>query len=915
MAGPSSQWDAVVQSVYKRVQGSSTEQTRHCWGFVVIEMQTLPTGTTNGKFEQRRHARELKEMYSNVDIPDDIAPASFFCNQRKDGDVNSNTPNDLQCNFFVPFESSGPTTEATNIVITNVCSVNEEEEMDATTLHSSGTTADIGTNKRKRNARPKREPTAEDRNYRADREYVKRRSHQKMIWFFRNLNIRHPAAIRMHLEKARHIDFELPNLQCVYPHKGLSVACEDSGLDTAVVDSSVTANVNYYNIYCATPSLVERVRRMMDAPIHGDPDYNKKVVTFIADLVGRLLWSTKRIHAVMFAKSDHLDRDCFLLYSRQVEQTPFSMSSDTLFCRRHDSERYKSIVPQSDLTRANSSRVSNESCIYIVGCDISEVYGSFPFEYRTTNCRPMKSLYERVKQVDPAVLQSIFSPINAYVNGCREDSPYVEEASATSFDVLSAMLRDPETRDITSDDSTVFRDCLERFLLLAIMNVHMQFRLRLDWKGRRGNDTRHRSVERMNSVVLHHVKYRREVRSIRTNRIYYYRNSNDYICSHSLLDDRFEDRHVVDEAEVLKRKPVYFYDVMQLFEYEKGGQEWNSVAMYSWNDAVTMIHESSHTIGQRLTPDVLRSELPADPFYPPSNMSPVDLSIDQMLERAIKHAKKIKLPTSPTRDGPGAKKKGLEGAWKGTGSTATDGNYERFAIRHSMSRLGGNRLGDGYRSPRHQSFEASHVENGERVSYRIKVGLGETSMTRVDYGEPPRVQVYDKLLFAYLIDPTQAEHVRLVPGCDITDPSGESYVPLTLSDRIVRVFCIEYVKGATYLIKPFIFIVFRNMPYTVIKNDFMDNVVGSLLDYNAYQGFGIFDDGEGVEIKPHMPNGHHEEQDPLKFDEEQNLFPEIEFVDGGGGAEQNQNVFCETTSGEDVFHSLLSTVDWKSLET
>lgn len=102
--------------------------------------------------------------------------------------------------------------------------------------------------------------------------------------------------------------------------------------------NDISTNLTYYNLYCAIDNIVARERTMIGTLDHQDRDYNKRVVSFIADIVGRLLWRNCRIHTVVFAKSDQYDRDCFILYSRQAETTPHMMMYDSFYCRRHDSD-------------------------------------------------------------------------------------------------------------------------------------------------------------------------------------------------------------------------------------------------------------------------------------------------------------------------------------------------------------------------------------------------------------------------------------------------------------------------------------------------------------------------------------------------------------------------------------------------
>lgn len=828
--------------------------------------ELLPTEESIGNI----HYELLQGLYPDIDVPNDISPTSFTVRQYDQSQQD-------RASFFASFESSAPTVEAdvhvaptgsagvpSDVLFANPPTYSTEYGVD--TVESTHLTLDTAAGRRR-----KKEPTREEKTYRSDREFVKRRSHQKMIWFFRELNIRHPAAIRTHLERVKHTEFELPNLQCVYPHQELSIACDENteavgnGSDrnnkcTVKNVESVTANTSYYNLYCATTALVNRIRDKMGAPEFGDTNYNKNVVAFIADIVGRLLWHTNRTHAVMFAKSDHYDRGCFMLYSRQVEPTPFIMRSDSFFCRRHDSDRYTCIAPQPDLTRANSIRMSNESSIYVVGCDFSEIWNEFPYEYRMTQCRPMKSLCDGIKRIDSSVLNHVFSPVNSHLNGDRERSSYVEVASSVPLDYLSVLLRDPDSRRIVADDSTVHREYLERFITVAIMNVQALIGINNEnevYGGYRDTNARRPPIERLNRVVLHNVNYRREVRTLRTNRVYYYRNQNDFICSHSLIDDRFEGDHVVDGSEATTKKPVYFYDLVQPFEYDssESGSDANHIVMRVWEDTTTMIRESAKTISHRLTPDVLRNPFPDDPFYPPSDMSAIDLAIDRMLERAIKHSKKITIPRSPTRVRRQNNNKGHVQSSFPDNRPSTDShvglvldsdqNFTRNVISRSLSKIGENRLRDGYSSPTRQDYERVIKCDGREIPVRIKVGPGERPLTRVEFNAEPVVKVYERLICVYLIDPDDKVQVRIVPGAHITDPSDPSYIKLKLNDRIVRVFCVQHIQGA-FVIRPFVYLVFRNMPYAEVNSNLLEQIYRDTISYEGYEGFGTIERSGGV---------------------------------------------------------------------
>ncbi|KAG8323935.1 hypothetical protein J6590_104049 [Homalodisca vitripennis] len=645
--------------------------------------------------------------------------------------------------------------------------------------------------------RKKRESTSEDKKYRSDREYVKRRSHEKMIWYLRQVGVRHPAAIRTHLEKVKHQEFELANLQCVYPHSGL--ALENGEMGTAA---------SYYNIYCATPGLVEHVRNITG---HHDPGENRRVVVFIADLVGRMLWHHSRIHAVMFAKSDHYKRDCFLLYSRQAEPTPCMMRSDAYFCRRHDSEKFKSFAPQPDLTRVGSNRMANESSIYVIGRNISELWEDYPFEYRNTQCRAMKALFGVIERIDPLVMEQSFSAVNKYINGGRENSLYSEIASRTDFDVQSVLLRDTGVRSFIADDSPVYRDYVERFITMGLLNVHSMLKTCHESRVLITN-----SVKRLDSITLHHVRYRKEIRSLRTNRVFYYRNADDFICSLSALDDAFENRASVVNSET-SRRPVYFYDVLHPFNYDCN-TDVNRLVMTEWSEVTNMITESSYTIGRRLTPELLRGKLPEDPFYPSDNMSPTDIAIDRMLERAMKHSKKLQPVTEDVCSKPRSD------------STSR--------IWSSLSKTGENRLKDGYRSPPYDSYEKLVEVNGETIPVQITVG-GDPKMVAVNYGPKPSLAVEPKPVCVYLIDPNKTVQINIIPGSRIVDKTRKDYVLLTATDRIVRVFTIQSVTE-TYVVKPYAYFVFRNMPICSVDSSLLGEMYRSAKSFNGVDGSRVF---------------------------------------------------------------------------
>lgn len=796
-----------------------------------------------------------EQLWSQLNIPEDIAP-SVLGTSNEDRDIRKQlysvaTDQDSVNGFFMVYESTVPL-EGDTKVTTDYSVGNKNEDVSPPTMTDWT-----------KGGRRKKVPTVSEKAYRSDREYVKRHSHQRMIWFFRRVGLRHPAAIRTHLERVKHPEFELPNLQCVFPHPELSIGFDDRPqvnndrpphyskggrrLNDVHGNASVAAhnrttneistNLTYYNLYCATDELVRRVRSLMGEPKH-DPDYNKKVVTFIADVVGRLLWHNNRIHSVMFAKSDHYDRECFILYSRQAEPTPCMMRSDKFFCRRHHTEKFKCLAPQSDLTRANSNRVSNESSIYIVGCNLFELSEDFPYEYRITHCRPMKALCEVVTRVDPSVLEHAFSAIIAHLNGDRQNSTCPEVAAKPGFDLLSALLGETDLKNVVNDDSVAYKDYIERFITIGVLNVHSILKCHYE-RDYRHASTLKPSIDRLDQIVLHHVRYRHEVRSLRTNRVFYYRNADNFICSLSLLDDLFEDRKQVDADKDIDRKPVYFYDILQPFEYVD--MDVNNLALYCWKDAEEMINESSYTIGQRFTPDLLLKPLPKDPFYPVCDMSSNDIAIDRMLERSIKHSKKIKLPT-PSKKRLSKKKAAYNRLTREDKCASPLQN--RAAIEKSLSKMGENRLRDGYRTPP-MDFE-TWVSHGGQM-YPVKITAAEpksTTCSSVDYGPRPSVLLGGQPLCAYLIDPKETRQIHTVSGSRLKNTNANEYVPLNRTDRIVRVFAIQANGDNSYLIKPYVYFVFRNMPVSTIDDSLVEDMYENIKSYKGFHGFKIFDEYE-----------------------------------------------------------------------
>src|SRR5436190_4006515 len=697
-----------------------------------------------------------------------------------------------------------------------------EEATESTGAHQASTSGRGVYNKKKKGA------TEEEKVYRSDREFVKRNSHRKMIWFLRQVGVRHAAGIRNHLEKVKHQEFELPNLQCVYPHAGLAVAYDDKddefsgGKHTRKrrASSEGGTHMTYYQMYCPTTALVERVKRTIGARAGNDEEYNKRVLTFIAGIVGRLLWHNNRTHAVMFAKSNHLDRECFLLYSRTTEPPPSFMWSDTYFCRRHDTEKFKNIVPQPDLTRANSARVSNESCVYVVGCNASEICETFPYDYRVTWCRRMKPIYERLKMIDPALVEHEFSPINNYVNYYLDHQPvFIEEASRPTSDILSVFLRESELKDTAFDDSLAYRNYVERFLMLCVINVHCLVRLESEMPPLIGR----RPSELLDSIVLHNVGYRREVRELRTNRVYYYRNASNFVCSLSLLDDLHENGSVEPAADAPYRKRVYFYNVLQPFEYDNPDSlNVNELVFQEWDEVQTLIEESSHTIHQLLTPEVLSNPPTNDPFYPPSDMTQNDIAIDSLLEKVIKHSKKVKIPA--TSEATPGSDMSADNTTDPAYNCARQANsldeaaqqINKDVLAHALSMRGENRLQDfGFTSPKRPVVKTVHVQHeGAQLTYKLSVptSTSEKQQTRVNFGAKPMVQVEKALVCAYLLDPADQCQIRLLSGQQITDSADPGYVRLNVSDRILRVFTIKAIGANEYVVKPYVYVILRNMP-------------------------------------------------------------------------------------------------------
>jgi len=771
--------------------------------------------------------------------------------------------------------------------------------------------ADDAANSTETKRRKKNKTGTPDKLYRSDREFVKRHSHKKMIWFLRKAGVRHPAAIRTHLEKVKHPEFELPNLQCVYPHPSLAVACDDRETESGSKRGNrneINTPLTYYQIYCATKTLVERVKKIVGAREGNDDEYNKKVLTFIADIVGRLLWHNNRTHAVMFAKSDHLDRGCFLLYSRTTEPPPYFMKSDEYFCRRHDTEKFKNIAPQPDLTRANSARVSNDSCIYVVGCNIAEVYETFPYEYRNTHCRQMKPLYERIKTIDPAVIEHSFSFINEYVNMSSEQSCYIEVASKPTCDILSLFLRDPDIKDMpVDDDSPTFRNFVERFIMIGVINVHCMLKWRRESiypPDHRDKSTQQTPSDRLGKMVLHHIGYRRESRQLRTNKIFYYRNDHDFICSFTLLDDMYEEvgalNRDVSQSMVVDKRCVYFYDLLQPFRYE-GAESLNvnELAFQAWDELSTMIEESSHTIRRRISADILKHPPCDDPFYPMSDMSANDVAIDRMLERVIKHSKNVKQPSMLQREKRPVScdetvqttkrgKTSRSRKRKSTENTATNSSQvgldivdhspgvDKERVEHSLSKQGDNRLWDGYVSPQRPIYESTHyVElEGERQPVKISavheglVASGSKTWKPIDYGLKPNVIVDRNLVCAYLINKTDTHQMQILSGRQIIDRHKPDYVELNLSDRILRVFAIKATDVNTYVVKPYVYIVFRNMPTCKGLNDsLVDRLADEVKTYDDFEGFDVLDNTPTSQEIPPSSKAPREDIKSKYFDE------------------------------------------------
>ncbi|KAG8316039.1 hypothetical protein J6590_060134 [Homalodisca vitripennis] len=184
---------------------------------------------------------------------------------------------------------------------------------------------------------------------------------------------------------------------------------------------------------------------------------------------------------------------------------------------------------------------------------------------------------------------------------------------------------------------TVYGDYVERFITKGLLNTNSMLK-----KCHRSkvlgvyseNSVWVPSSKRLDSVTLHHVHCRNEIWSLRTYPVFYYMNANNLICSQPALDDAFEDRVFAEKCET-NRRPVYFYNVLETFSCDHN-TDVNRVSMREWSEEVTMIHESAYTITNYLTTELLGGHIPQDTFYPPDNMSPIDIVIDRMLERAMK---------------------------------------------------------------------------------------------------------------------------------------------------------------------------------------------------------------------------------------------------------------------------------------
>lgn len=590
--------------------------------------------------------------------------------------------------------------------------------------------------------------------------------------------------------------------------------------DSLDIDTK-NAHLAFYNIIIPTTELIDYIKSNATNLEDENEDVSIKILEHVADVYCRLAWQYK-IESTCYLKKKWLDDKRFVVFARHKKPMPEFISTDMFWTRIY---RPSSVVPydakrcpKPDLNRSTFGSLQNDSLIYVVGYkDPILVASMYPANFRSTRSQYIyKNLCKCIDDIDEDVLDyGLYAPIHG---GLKIDLQKVYLEHKLNADIGKC-----------SADKVLYMHNFELFVQACMKSICSIG----------GNDAD-------SPIILHNVEYRNIIKSFATNRVFYYRNSMDYLCSMTVADDIFEhisNHRNIDEFGNGNNRLVYFYNIIDVNHImtESGLQEsedLDNLCRRDYRDLNDML-SNCVTSKERLTRDILQSNRPPkDPFYEGIIMTMMDRAIESYSLYVMKS--KSKRNTTYSTDIPNFTDNGrLDDNYVSEDSDedAFDGDMyarqERRRARRMKTSVTVDTAEVSYTHKNGSTVSINVPVEGTQTKNIISTAISNSFNATEDSGDQQQTtghhqhEEHQSKPAVSIID-EQIETVKI----DINSTGEEgglnidfSYVErLKQTDKLVKVFKVKYNGNSEYIVEPLLNIVFHNMPICRMSRNFVKRV-------------------------------------------------------------------------------------------
>lgn len=553
------------------------------------------------------------------------------------------------------------------------------------------------------------------------------------------------------------------------------------------------AHIMFYNLLIPTTELLHYVRTHVEdialAPISLDTDI--RILSYVADIYSRLMWK-HGIHVSCFLKLDWLEKKNFIIFTRQAKQSPPVVKSDMFWTSMYRTSTVVpydvNLCPKPDLNRSTGYSLSKESNVFIVGYkDPLTIAAMYPSKYLHTK---HQYLYKTLCKIVDSINDNVW-----------EDTLYAPMFNDIKVDLLKVYMPEKLCPDISrgSSDNILYMYNFEMFLQMVMKSI-MSFKSSAADSGE--------------PIVIHNVNLRKITKSSCQNRVYYYRNSDNYMCAMTVVDDimdKVKNHEDINEDGSNNTRTVYFYSVIDVNHHINNtgvneSLQFDHKLLLDYREAIDMLN-TCPTSNHRLTKTILEARRPPqDDFYNGITISMMDELIDEYSYITMKNYSH-KYPTYASRIPEYSDNKRLFDDY-----VSEDSDDEQYYGNSFM------------RNERRRLRRLKRTANADTVKVSFKQSDGSLLILNVpvekmavDVKYPKRsVRLNsEKLMTPNLTLRYNSECVEL----DMCIPSG-----FNSTDKIVKVFKIRYEEDDVFTAVPVLHILFRDLPICKMSESFIQYV-------------------------------------------------------------------------------------------